>query len=104
MTTALHVSFQLMMQRSSYSQTAEHKTVATQFHITGFSYLLFHMYTDVLHRLQTLRAHSLYKVLALIKQKESNRNLMYSYVRDTCFFVRLCGSRELYILYIYTQR
>lgn len=45
------------------------------------------------------------------KKQETNINLMYSYVKDTCFvryliffFVRLCGSREIYILYIYRDK
>lgn len=94
---------------NSFSQAAEHQKVATPLHTAGFSHLLFHMYTDILHRLQ-IRAHSLYKVLALIKQKEANISLMYSSVRDIClvrvlfFFVRLCGSKEIYILYIYTHK
>ena len=65
------------------------------------------MYTGILHRLQIFRAHSLYKVID--QAKESNINLMYSYVSIRLvhvIFVRLCGSREIlfYILYIYTQR
>lgn len=105
MTTSLCLSFQLWW--LAYSQTAGHKTVATHFHITGFSYLLYHMYTDILHRLQILRAHSLYKVLALIKQKESNRNLMYSYVRDTCLvrcFLCVCVVQGSFTFFIFTHR
>lgn len=67
------------------------------------------MYTDILHRLQIFRAHSLYKVLPLIKQKETNINLMYSYVRDTCFvrcfFFYLCVCVvQRFTFFIFTHR
>ena len=74
--------------------------------------LLYHMYTDILHRLQIFRAHSLYKVLPSIKQKETNINLMYSYVRDTCFvrcccfFIFICAFvwfKGLHSLYLHTE-
>lgn len=71
--------------------------------------LLFHMYTDILHRLQIFRAHSLYKVLPLIKQKETNINRMYSYVRDTCFVRRffhlcVCVVQRWFTFFIFTHR
>lgn len=42
-------------------------------------------------------------ILALIKLKENITILVLSYVRDV-IFVRLRGSMEVYILYIYTLR
>lgn len=82
-------------------------------HNNGFIYLLVHMYTDILHRLQILRARSLYKQLPGFDQakKKKTRNQHkphvllcegYMFVRYF-FFVRLCGSREIYILCIYTE-
>ena len=67
-----------------------------------FSHLLFHMYTDILHRLQILK--STQSIQSLIKQKESNINSMYSYVRDTCFCALVWFKGDLQSLYLHRDK